>query len=141
MLPDIAGYTLSEEIGRGGMGVVYKALQLSTRRVVALKVMLVGPFAARSARLRFDREVELAILKEGDLFGEISILRDTPTTAHVRGMQRGEVLFLHKEDFLGMAARHPEVQQALSEITEERLRHNELLLEEVEDGEDMVLLV
>jgi tetratricopeptide (TPR) repeat protein len=59
-LPRIAGYTLIEELGRGGMGVVYKALQISTKRIVALKVMLVGPFASVTARRRFAREVELA---------------------------------------------------------------------------------
>jgi tetratricopeptide (TPR) repeat protein len=56
----ITGYKIIREIGHGGMGVVYEALQEGTHRNVALKVMLSGPFASPAARLRFDREVELA---------------------------------------------------------------------------------
>jgi len=59
-LPTVEGYNLIEGLGRGGMGVVYKALQPSTKRIVALKVMVGGPFASTSARRRFEREVELA---------------------------------------------------------------------------------
>ena len=56
----IQGYQVLAEIGRGGMGVVYKACQLGTRRIVALKVMLDGPLASAATRRRFEREVELA---------------------------------------------------------------------------------
>jgi len=58
-LPEIEGYDLIGELGRGGMGVVYKALQVSTKRIVALKVLLTGPFASPAAQRRFEREVEL----------------------------------------------------------------------------------
>ncbi|MBN2562856.1 MAG: serine/threonine protein kinase [Phycisphaerae bacterium] len=59
-LPRLRGYSVIEEIGRGGMGVVYKALQLATKRVVALKFLAGGGHASEGARRRFEREVELA---------------------------------------------------------------------------------
>lgn len=55
-LPEIPGYDLIEEIGRGGMGVVYEGYQRSTGRRVAVKFMRgVG----RSLSLRFEREIDL----------------------------------------------------------------------------------
>ena len=55
----IPGYRILRELHRGGQGIVYQAVQLSTKRKVALKVMLEGPFASSSNRRRFEREVEL----------------------------------------------------------------------------------
>ncbi len=59
-VPEIPGYQVLKQIGRGGMGVVFKAIQLSTKRVVALKLLLEGPFASENARRRFEREIALA---------------------------------------------------------------------------------
>jgi serine/threonine protein kinase len=58
--PSIDGFLILNEIHRGGQGVVYRAEQLATRRIVALKVLLQGPFASEEQRHRFRREVELA---------------------------------------------------------------------------------
>ena len=56
---ELEGYQVIREIHRGGQGVVYQALQISTKRKVAIKVLLEGPFASEQARGRFEREIEL----------------------------------------------------------------------------------
>lgn len=56
----LAGYELLEEIGRGGMGRVYRAWQPSLRRIVALKLLIGGTFASQESIARFKKEAQIA---------------------------------------------------------------------------------
>ena len=59
-LPRIPGYEVETVLGRGGMGIVFRARHLRLKRLVALKMALGGDFADPRERERFQREAEAA---------------------------------------------------------------------------------
>lgn len=56
---DLPGYVVQREIHRGGQGIVYLAVQKSTQRRVAVKVLRGGAFSSSSNRVRFEQEVRI----------------------------------------------------------------------------------
>jgi tetratricopeptide (TPR) repeat protein/tRNA A-37 threonylcarbamoyl transferase component Bud32 len=79
--PWLPGYEVLGELGRGGMGVVYKARDKKLNRLVALKLIATGPGADPDARRRFQREAEaMASLQHPNIVQvhEIGQIEGTP---------------------------------------------------------------
>jgi cAMP-dependent protein kinase regulator len=68
-------------------------------------------------------KVTLATLKEGDYFGEISLITGRPRTASVRTLRPAELVRLGKADFDRIVALHPETLKVLEDSLQARLEN------------------
>ena len=100
------------------------------RKGIGLFVVLRGE--AEVKKREGDTLVPLALLREGDVFGEISLIKDIPTTATVIAGKDGEFLFLSRKEFENRIRRNPELWRTLSDISEERLKETARLMSETE---------
>ncbi len=83
-------------------------------------------------------KVLLATLGPGEVFGEISLVQEEPTTASVTAATQSTVLFLSREIFHRLVEAVPEIGDYVRELGEERLMDTRLLLEAAVDEEEMV---
>lgn len=61
---EMENFVLEQEIGRGGMGIVYRAYRKSDGETVAIKMLLKGEFASEIEKQRFDAEATAAMRLE-----------------------------------------------------------------------------
>lgn len=84
----------------------------------------------------------LARLHEGELFGEMSLLKKTVASADVVTTRRTSLLRLPRSDFDALILTHPQVLILISELTDDRQRQNEAVLAgTAELGDEGLLLV
>lgn len=75
-------------------------------------------------------ERRVALLRDGDYFGEIALLEDVPRTATVRTRVSSTLLVLDRKRFLGLLQAAPDLRAAFERGVEERRRANLAVLEE-----------
>jgi CRP-like cAMP-binding protein len=106
-----------------------------------------GLFVVLSGELDVSRRsadgasVPLGGLKTGDVFGEMSILRNARTAATVVAQRPATVLFLAREYVDRMVAGVPEIKSYLEALAEDRDIDNQLLLGEDETPSDERILI
>jgi CRP-like cAMP-binding protein len=81
-----------------------------------------------AAAAKGGKSVELAKLKEGEIFGEMSLLTRKPATATVTSQGNAIVLRLPRESFQELVLTHPQILELVSELTEKRKSATEAIL-------------
>ena len=98
-VPEVPDCEIVRELSHGGQGVVYEAIQKSTKRKVAVKLLHTGASGSKAARRRFEREVELiaqlrhpniiaifqsGVLGDGRQYYVMDYIRGVPLHRYVR---------------------------------------------------------
>jgi len=111
-LPKVPGYEILSELGRGGMGVVYKARQTRLNRLVALKMVLAGGHASTEQLARFDQEARsVARLQHPNIVQIYEI-------GEQEGLPYFSLEFVDGGTLEKLIGRHPQPPQTAAEIVE-----------------------
>jgi ATP-binding cassette, subfamily B, bacterial len=114
LLPDIAARFASEELAEGRT-LVYEGDPGDKFYLVARgKVEVVKATADGQGR-------RLAVLSDGDYFGEVALLRNVPRSATVRTLAPTVLLSLNRAHFHDLVEKSPELRQALERVMIERV--------------------
>jgi CRP-like cAMP-binding protein len=88
-----------------------------------------------------DGPVVLAHLHEGEVFGEIALIKESKTTATAVATQKTVLLSLDREKFESFADFHPEAKAYLSGLTEERLSEiDAAMASQMLDADELILI-
>jgi len=132
--PTIPGYDDLHELHRGGQGVVYSAVQRSTRRRVAIKVLVDGAFASDAARVRFEREIDLvASLNHANIVRIYDSGVSQPPDAHayfvmeyIEGLPLNEFIVQAKRDLRTVLPIFARICRAVSDAHQHGVIHRDL---------------
>ncbi|HYF65786.1 MAG TPA: ATP-binding cassette domain-containing protein, partial [Herpetosiphonaceae bacterium] len=106
VLAAIAGHFVTEQVAPGQ--VVFAEGDLGDRFYIVVRGMVdVFQYDQHGA------ERLIAVLEDGDFFGEVALLRAVPRTAMVRARTAGVLLGLAREEFLELVAAHPDLRAEL----------------------------
>jgi serine/threonine protein kinase len=131
-MPTVPGYEVLEEIGRGGMGIVYRARQVAANRILALKVIRKDRLTHPEAVRRFRREAQAAARLSHP---NVVLVHDTDQSGdtHYLAMEYVEGITLQRlveqHGYLPVAQACSYVRQvalALQEICEHALVHRDI---------------
>jgi CRP-like cAMP-binding protein len=83
-------------------------------------------------------EVPLARLRAGEVFGEMSLINNQPTSASVRAARRSTILFLERDYFQRLIQALPEIRRYFEDLSERRGMESQLVLggETIDVAED-----
>jgi CRP-like cAMP-binding protein len=89
--------------------------------------MLLAGRAEVSKKIDGKRQV-LAHLKEGDVFGEMSLLTNNPVSANIKTLKKSIILKLPRRTFAEIASTHPQLLAHIAELSEERTKTTQAIL-------------